>query len=230
MQNEISDQRPVRVADLYCGEGAATKAAISAGMEVVYAYEPVGYARDRYITNTGLPVDGALGPMTMLEAPEFDVLMVNVHAAACLSEPVLAQALRLLGERQPGAVVFEGPTPRTSGDSMVLGDICRSLEDLGYHVCWRQKLGDDFTDLARTWRTVIIGTRQKVVFVWPDEVGSENGARRFYVETRRGRIPGQPSPLLSAVMGAVDVALHGPVMVEVWVPPEIQNEAEDTGR
>ena len=103
------------------------------------------------------------------------MLMVNIPAAVCLSEPVLAQAVRLAGDRQPEAVVVEGPTPRTSGDSPALGDVCRSLEGMGYQICWRPKLGDDFTDLARAWRTVIIATKYKITFIWPDEVQNEDG-------------------------------------------------------
>lgn len=40
MSRRQIDQRPVRFADLYCGEGAATHEAIMAGMEVVYAFDP----------------------------------------------------------------------------------------------------------------------------------------------------------------------------------------------
>ncbi len=221
-----NDPRPVKLADLYCGEGAATKAAILAGMEVVYAYEPTSYVRERYTEKTGLPVDGLLGPVGMTGAPEFEALMINLPAAACLSDGPLSQALRLVRERWPQVIVVEGPTPRTSGDSVTLGEICRSLEQAGYYVAWRPKIGDNFTNSPAKWRTVIIATWKKAVFVWPDEVDADGGGPQIRLAK------GQPSPLLLAVMEAVDMVLRGPMIIEVWntqsasAPPEDPNVGE----
>lgn len=222
-----NDPRPVKLADLYCGEGAATKAAILAGMEVVYAYEPTSYVRERYTEKTGLPVDGVLGPVGMTGAPEFEALMINLPAAACLSESVISQALRLVRERWPQVIVVEGPTPRTSGDSVTLGEICRSLEQAGYYVAWRPKIGDNFTNSPAKWRTVIIATWKKAVFVWPDEVDEGGGPQIRLAK-------GQPSPLLLAVMEAVDMVLRGPMIIEVWntqsaVAPPGPSEEELSG-
>ena len=60
---KTSGLRPVRVADLYCGEGAATRAATSSGMEVVYAYDPVSFTGTATRRTPASAVDGMLGPV-----------------------------------------------------------------------------------------------------------------------------------------------------------------------
>ena len=210
------DIRPVRVADLYCGEGATTRAAFSAGMEVVYAYDQESHRREAYFKNTGLSADGVIGPANMLNSPEFDLMVVNLSAAISLSGTALTQAFALVRERQPKAVVVVGPAPTPFGDVLVLSDKSRDLEGIGYCLTLRLKVSDDFTDSPRSWRSVIIATKRRAVFVWPDEVGDE-GFRRG--RSRSGK--GQPSPLLVALMAAMDKVLRGPVVVEIRRPKPV---------
>ena len=207
--------QPIRVMDLYAGEGKTTNAALAAGMEVVYAYEPVAHNRERYRADIGLPVHGELGPTSMMNAPEFDLLAVTLPAAASLSEGAVSQTLILARERQPEAIVVEGPSARTQGDGVVLRDLCRKLEQVGYHINYRPEI-DDFAGSPKALRAVVVGTRGRFVLVWPDEVGfgGDDELEKVRAMPREGR----PSPLLLALMAAMDRALRGPLTVEVWKP------------
>lgn len=191
-----SGEKPIRMADLCSGEGRATRAALAAGMEVVYVRDEPG-----------------LVPLT--DVPEFDLVVISLPDAASLSESALSQALILARERQPEAVVIEGPAPRTHSDTVALREVCRDLERAGYFVNFRPEISDEFRDSRGAWRAVIIGTMRRFVFVWPDEVGYGDDDEIWGIRAAMPR-EGRPSSLLLALMAAMETALRGPLTVEVW--------------
>lgn len=48
---------PLRVADLYCGNGCASAAAQRTGAHIVYAYEPDPVRREAYAVRVGVEPD-----------------------------------------------------------------------------------------------------------------------------------------------------------------------------
>ena len=204
--------RPVRMADLCCGDGVATRAALAAGMEVVYAYEPGGALNDLYTEETGIIADGAFGRITMEAVPEFDLLMVNLRSAGHLPEVVPGYVLALVKERKPAAIVIEGSTPGARNSNRALRDAIHSLEREGYHVNWRPKIGNDLTEDPISWRSVIIATKEHTTFVWPDEVADDNTEDERPESEHRN---GGGDSLFTAFMSAMNDVILGPRVVEV---------------
>lgn len=96
----------LRCADLYCGDGEATQAALDLGMRVVYAYDPSESVCEDYLERFGQePFAGSIEDSIEV-APKFDLLLVRLNQGK--QKVGVEHALRFMREREIAAAVFWG--------------------------------------------------------------------------------------------------------------------------
>ena len=119
----------LRCADLYCGDGEATRAALNSGMRVVYAYDPSEPVCEAYLERFGQePFCGSIRDSVRL-APEFDLLIVRLSQK---NQKKLAEhAGRFIRDRNPMGVLFVGEDPPIDLTDQIWG-IISEMETLGY--------------------------------------------------------------------------------------------------
>ncbi|MYC34369.1 MAG: hypothetical protein F4X64_14490 [Chloroflexi bacterium] len=133
----------IRCADLYCGDGTATLAAFTAGIDPVYAYTLDEDESDRYLDKFRMePFVGTTGDSVRM-APEFDLLLVQIGEDA-LTPPKqrkrkvrsydapVEHALRFVRVRKPSIILFWGHD--LSGDLVqkVALTVAGDVGQLGY--------------------------------------------------------------------------------------------------
>ena len=112
----------LRCADLYCGDGDMADAAIAAGLEVSYAYDPGldASARAEYLDRFGIePFDG-ITHQSVMSAPDFHVLLLRLGPDALTIpeqpprtkirkfEPPVKHAMQFLYVRKPVGFLMAG--------------------------------------------------------------------------------------------------------------------------
>ncbi|MXZ89955.1 MAG: hypothetical protein F4W95_11625 [Chloroflexi bacterium] len=172
VRNLLSPQRAsgkLRCADLYCGDGFATRVARAAGAEVAYAYTPDAGEAERYLEQYGQePFAGNISDSSEV-APEFDLLLVQVGN---WDTQVMIRHVRLLMQgRGLAGVVFWGKGLSNS-----------YITDLWYTVARIPELPEGFTggtfhddDLS----LAVVSNTHGDSFPWPDVVTLETVIAAF---------------------------------------------------
>ena len=125
----LSPSGKLRVANLYCGAGALSQAAIEAGMEVVYAHDPNKRVRTSYERKIGLaPDDGELPDFSII--PSFDIVLATLPQDGI--EDALSFVLRYLRVRRPDTFVLVGPVEDNEQALVTL--VREKTQSLGYQV------------------------------------------------------------------------------------------------
>lgn len=159
----------LRCADLYCGDGFATRAARAAGAEVVYAYTPNAGEAERYLEQHGQePFAGSISDSSEV-APKFDLLLVQ---AGNWDAQVMIRHVQLLMQgRGLAGVVFWGRGLSNS-----------HITDLWNTVAGIPELPEGFTggtfyddDLS----LVVVSNIHDDAFPWPGVVILENVIAAF---------------------------------------------------
>lgn len=112
----------LRCADLYCGDGEMADAAVAAGLEVAYAYDPslgMGAQAD-YLGRFGVePFDG-ITHQSVMSAPDFHILLLRLgpdvltvpeqspRAKIRKFEPPVKHAMQFLYVRKPVGFLMAG--------------------------------------------------------------------------------------------------------------------------
>ena len=106
----------LRCADLYCGDGEMSQAALDADLDVVYAYDPDEDVCEAYLDKFGHePFSGSIGDSVQV-APEFDLLLVRLNANALTpskrgrgkKNTPIQHAMEFIRARKPTGVLFVG--------------------------------------------------------------------------------------------------------------------------
>lgn len=152
----------LRCADLYCGDGEATQAALDLGMRVVYAYDPSEPVCVAYLERFGQePFAGSIEDSIEV-APEFDLLLARLRQRN--QKEAVEHALRFMRERRVAATIFWG---RGLSDDFVI-NLAATIE--------AAKELSDFTvgqAVQDSGPSLIIATRSDE-FEWPSNPSLKN--------------------------------------------------------
>ena len=125
----LSPSGKLRVANLFCGTGTLSQAAIEAGMEVVYAHDPNKRVRAFYERKIRLvPDDGELPDFSTI--PAFDIVLATLPKDGI--EDALSFVLRYLRVRRPDTFVLVGPIEDNEQALVTL--VREKTQSLGYQV------------------------------------------------------------------------------------------------
>lgn len=167
------------VADAFCGIGGFHVAASRLGLTVVWACDIDEHVQRAYEHNFGLRPSGDICSVNPEDVPDHDVLCAGfpcqpfsiIGARRALQDPrggLFFDLVRLIRAKAPRAVVLENVKQLSTIQSgTVISRIVRDLHSLGYTVSWRILNALDFGLPQRRERTIIVGIKSDVDFVWP---------------------------------------------------------------
>lgn len=119
----------LRVADLFCGTGSLSQAAVDAGMEIIYARETNGRARASYEKKFGITPDAGEFPDFAI-IPRFDIVLASLPGDDI--EGAISFVLRYLRVRRPDTFVLVGPIEDNEQALVTL--VREKVSDLNYVV------------------------------------------------------------------------------------------------
>ena len=158
----------LRCADLYCGDGEATRAALDLGLRVEYAYDPDESICDAYLDRYGQePFAGSIKDSIEV-APEFDLLLVRVDGKR-ETYPVIWHGMRFARARTLVGVIF-WQHGSLSGFDMELAGIFMSDPELPSFTMY----GQQHDDLS-----FVVISNVHESFPWPDVLSLENVIAAF---------------------------------------------------
>lgn len=169
----------LRCADLYCGDGEATRAASAVGVDVVYAYDPDESVCDAYLDRYGQePFSGHIKDSVEV-APEFDLLLVRIDGKREMY-PVIWHTMRFVRARTLVGVIF-WQHGSLSGFDMELASIFTGDPELPSFTMY----GQQHDDLS-----FVVISNVHDLFPWPDVLSLENVIAAFASSATKGDAPG----------------------------------------
>lgn len=171
--------RPLRAADFFCGIGGFHEAALSVGVDVVFACDIDDEARRAYYANYGIPPAGDITGIRPTDVPPFDLLFAGfpcqpfsiIGSKQGFNDPrgvLFFELLRFIRVHRPQGIILENVKQlATAQKGEVLRRIISDLEQLEYAVDHRILNALDFGLPQKRERTFIVATTQHVPFPWP---------------------------------------------------------------
>ena len=130
-QPQASPSGKLRVANLFCGTGQLSQAAVEAGMEIAYAHDANISSRGRaaYERKYGFrPDDNEL--LNFADIPAFNILLATLPASNI--EGAIDFVLRYLRVRRPDTFVLVGPNGEN--DQALATLVREKTQNLGYQI------------------------------------------------------------------------------------------------
>lgn len=179
--------------DLFAGIGGFHQAANSFGGVCVFACEIDSHAQQAYATNYNLHPHGDITEIEAADIPDHDILFAgfpcqpfsiigDMKGFEDTRGTLFFDIARILKEKKPKTFILENVKQLSTHDNgNTLKTIIKTLEGLGYKVCWKVLNALDFGLPQKRERTIIVGfLDHSVPFVFP--IGAGTGSLNDILE------------------------------------------------